>query len=112
VLGGGPPSFRDLIEERLRFIADLKASHLATDLAQAAVRQLPVLGLERPEKLLVTPFQQGVIPTTRLQTIEVLSHPMKHQLTNRSCLFQRFGFHAWKITVTNPGDKSDIAGTF
>jgi hypothetical protein len=86
---------------------------LADDKAASAVAcmlgQLPIMSVERAAKLLVTAFAQSVIPTTRLQAIEVFRHPMHHHLPSHVSLCQSHGFHARKHAVTTLGDDSEIA---
>jgi hypothetical protein len=60
----------------------------------------------RATKLLVTAFHQRVIPATRLQTIQVFRHPMKHHFASNLCLSESLGFHARKHTVTTSGGKN------
>jgi hypothetical protein len=78
VLRSGLPSFGNLVKGKTGIVANSKVSNLGAKFDQTPVGELTVLGLERPAKLLVSPFYEGVIPATRLQTVEVLRHSMKH----------------------------------
>lgn len=66
-------------------LGDAEVADLGAEFAKAALRQLPVPCPERPSKLLVTPFEEGVIPATRLQMIEVFRHAVEHHSSDLVC---------------------------
>ena len=91
---------RHTTEEKIRILREADGGKSIVELC----RELPVLGLERPAKLLVSPFQQSVITTARFQAIKVLRHTMHHQFPSSLSLRKSFGFHARKHAVTTSGD--------
>ena len=66
---------------------------------------------QMPAKLLVTPIGQRVIPGTRLETTEVLSHPMKHPFSRRPSLPNSSGFPATELSAMELSEKSEIVET-
>ena len=65
-LGDGHPSFCNFIEGESGVGANREIPDLGSKFSKASIRELAVLGSERPAKWLVTPFHGDVIAAVHL----------------------------------------------
>lgn len=92
----GHPTFRHICKGKVGVVRNSQVHDLRPQFGQATIREFAVLSFEGAAKLLVTSFEQSVIPATRLQPIEVFRHPMKHHLPSILTLAESVSFHAGK----------------
>ena len=71
VLSRGEPAAGNTVKADVGILSQGKIADLLAEFSEAALGELSVLRLERTSKLLVAPFQQGVISARGIESVQI-----------------------------------------